>query len=181
MTMQQGPAALAAGVVVGLVMLVAVLAGAAATGLSAVLGGAGAGSGPAAPTGATAGIPADYLLLYEQAAASCPGLSWSVLAAIGTIESGNGANEGPSAAGAVGPMQFEPTTFAEYDMPVPPGGVSPPSPYDPVDAIYAAARDLCANGARDNANLPAAIFNYNHSDTYVTEVLALAARYAAAG
>jgi len=50
-------------------------------------------------------------------------------------------------------MQFEPATFAAYDEPVPPGGAKPPSPYDPIDAVYAAARDLCANGAADGANL----------------------------
>ena len=74
-------------------------------------------------------------------------------------------------------MQFEPATFAAYDIPVPPGGVAPPSPYDPIDAIYAAARDLCANGASDGRDLPGAIYNYNHADWYVAEVLALAARY----
>ena len=57
-------------------------------------------------------------------------------------------------------MQFEPATFATYDQPVPPGGANPPSPYDPVDAAYAAARMLCANGAANGANLPAAVFAY---------------------
>jgi murein DD-endopeptidase MepM/ murein hydrolase activator NlpD len=69
-------------------------------------------------------------------------------------------------------------TFAAYALPVPPGGANPPSPYDPVDAIYAAARDLCANGARGGVNLPAAIFSYNHAGWYVRKVLALAASYA---
>jgi cell wall-associated NlpC family hydrolase len=74
-------------------------------------------------------------------------------------------------------MQFEPATFAAYDEPVPPGGANPPSPYDAVDAVYAAARDLCANGAANGANLSAAVFAYNHSDTYVSEVLDLASSY----
>ncbi|HTZ44886.1 MAG TPA: NlpC/P60 family protein [Jatrophihabitans sp.] len=74
-------------------------------------------------------------------------------------------------------MQFEPATFAEYDQPIPEGGANPPSPYDPTDAIYAAARMLCANGARDGADLHAAIYAYNHSDTYVNAVLAAAASY----
>jgi cell wall-associated NlpC family hydrolase len=74
-------------------------------------------------------------------------------------------------------MQFEPATFAAYDEPVPPGGANPPSPYDAVDAFYAAARDLCANGAANGANLSAAVFAYNHSDTYVSEVLDLASSY----
>ena len=74
-------------------------------------------------------------------------------------------------------MQFEPGTFAQYDTPVPPGGETPPSPYDATDAVYAAARDLCANGAANGANLSAAVFAYNHSASYVTEVLNLAQSY----
>jgi hypothetical protein len=103
-----------------------------------------------------------------------------VLAAIGTVESGNGTSDlpgvhsGANSAGAEGPMQFEPGTFAAYDTPVPPGGASPPSPYDAVDAVYAATRMLCANGAAGGADIPAAVFAYNHDDAYVSEVLSLA-------
>jgi cell wall-associated NlpC family hydrolase len=117
---------------------------------------------------------------------TCPGLDWSVLAAIGKVETDHGRSQlpgvhsGANSAGAEGPMQFLPSTFAAYDQPVPPGGVTPPSPYDPVDAIYAAARMLCANGARNNANIRAAVFSYNHADWYVSEVLAQAAQYAQA-
>lgn len=75
-------------------------------------------------------------------------------------------------------MQFEPSTFSRYALPVPPGGTDPPSPYDMVDSTFAAARDLCANGARGGANLPAAIFAYNHADWYVSKVLAMASSYA---
>ncbi|WP_374045750.1 C40 family peptidase [Ferrimicrobium sp.] len=71
-------------------------------------------------------------------------------------------------------MRFEPAIFAEYDQPVPLGGVNPPSPYDPTDAVYAAAWDLCANGGQNGANRRAAVFDYNHSGSYVTEVLGLA-------
>ena len=78
-------------------------------------------------------------------------------------------------------MQFEPATFNEYARPVPPGGVNPPSPYDPVDAVYAAARDLCANGARNSADLPGAVYAYNHSDAYVQQVLALAGQFSEGG
>ena len=74
-------------------------------------------------------------------------------------------------------MQFEPATFAAYDLPVPPGGANPPSPYDATDAVYAAARMLCANGAANGANLSAAVLAYNHSQAYVTQVLALAQSY----
>ena len=123
------------------------------------------------------------LALYQEAAATCPGLPWTVLAAIGTVESGNGTSNlpgvhsGANGAGAEGPMQFEPATFAAYDQPVPPGGADPPSPYDATDAVYAAARMLCADGGAGGADLSAAVYAYNHSDSYVTKVLALAQSY----
>jgi soluble lytic murein transglycosylase-like protein len=100
-------------------------------------------------------IPPSYLALYRQGAATCPGLPWTVLAGIGSIESDHGrstaagVHSGANSAGAQGPMQFLPATFAGYDHPVPadpaptpPGAAHPPSPYNPVDAIYAAARYL---------------------------------------
>ena len=160
------------------VLLVVVLASAAGAGLEALLLG-----GDVAPSPAASAIPPAMLGLYEQAATTCPGLPWTVLAAIGTIESDNGTSNlpgvhsGANSAGAEGPMQFEPATFAAYDEPVPPGGADPPSPYDAIDAIYAAARMLCANGARYGADIHAAIFDYNHDDFYVSEVLGLAAQY----
>jgi cell wall-associated NlpC family hydrolase len=126
------------------------------------------------------------LALYQQAAATCPGLPWTILAAIGTIESDNGqstlpgVHSGANAAGAEGIMQFEPATFAAYDEPVPPGGATPPSPYDPTDAVYAAARLLCADGAAGGADLSGAVYAYNHSASYVAQVLSLAQSYAAA-
>ncbi len=140
---------------------------------------------PASTAGGLQAVPVPALALYQQAAATCPGLPWTVLAAIGTVESGNGTSTAPGVrsgtnpAGAEGPMQFEPATFSRYALPVAPGGADPPSPYDMVDAAYAAARDLCANGARDGVNLSAAIFAYNHADWYVSKVLALATSYAA--
>ena len=90
-----------------------------------------------------------------------------------------GVHAGANSAGAEGPMQFEPATFAAYARPVPTGGADPPSPYDPTDAIYAAARDLCANGGGNPATLPDAVFAYNHDDSYVAAVLDLAAQYGA--
>jgi cell wall-associated NlpC family hydrolase len=144
----------------------------------------GAGSSAiGASAAATSAIPAAMLSLYETAAATCPGLPWTVLAAIGTVESGNGTStlpgvhSGANGAGAEGPMQFEPATFAAYDTPVPSGGANPPTPYDPTDAVYAAARDLCANGAQNGADISAAIYAYNHSQAYVTQVLNLAQSY----
>ncbi len=142
------------------------------------------GGAPAASSAATSQIPPAMLTLYQQAAATCPGLPWTILAAIGTIESENGqsnlpgVHSGANSAGAEGPMQFEPATFSEYDRPVPPGGATPPSPYDPADAVYAAARLLCADGAAGGADLSGAVFAYNHSASYVAEVLALAETYA---
>ena len=163
----------------GLTLLVAVLAAGAGAGIASLLGG-----GDAAPsTTATDNIPVAMLTLYQEAATTCTGLPWTVLAAIGAVESGNGTSDlpgvhsGANSAGAEGPMQFEPATFAEYDEPVPPGGANPPSPYDATDAVYAAARMLCANGAANGANLNAAVYAYNHSDTYVSEVLDLANSY----
>jgi cell wall-associated NlpC family hydrolase len=123
------------------------------------------------------------LRLYVTAASGCPGLSWAVLAAVGTVESGNGTSSlpgvhsGRNQAGAEGPMQFEPATFARYSQPVPPGGVRPPSPYDPTDAVYAAARMLCSDGAAQPDGVGAALFDYNHSGTYVARVLAQAREY----
>ena len=73
---------------------------------------------PAASFAATSKIPPAMLALYQQAAATCPGLPWAILAAIGTVESDNGqstlpgVHSGANAAGAEGMMQFEPATFA---------------------------------------------------------------------
>jgi cell wall-associated NlpC family hydrolase len=123
------------------------------------------------------------LALYREAAATCPGLPWTMLAAIGTVESGNGTSNlpgvhsGANSAGAEGPMQFEPATFAAYDQPVPSGGVSPPDPYDPVDAVYAAAKMLCADGAAGDVDVPGAVYAYNHDSDYVAKVLSLAETY----
>ncbi len=174
-----GFATKAAAVAGGLVILVALLAAGAGAGIASLLGG-----GAATPSAtATSSIPAAMLALYQQAAATCPGLPWTVLAAIGTVESDNGQStlpgvqSGANSAGAEGDMQELAATFAEYDQPVPPGGANPPSPYDPTDAVYAAARMLCANGAANGADLNQAIFDYNHATWYVNEVLALAQTY----
>jgi cell wall-associated NlpC family hydrolase len=173
----------AGGAAAGVMLLVMVAAVAAGAGVASLLGGGGVAAGGAV----TAAIPAEMLVLYQQAAVTCPGLPWTVLAAIGTIESANGTSDLPGVhsganwAGAEGPMQFLPATFAVYDRPVPPGGVRPPSPYDPVDAVYAAARDLCANGAAGGRDLAGAVFAFNHDTAYVQQVLALARAYAQGG
>jgi membrane-bound lytic murein transglycosylase B len=120
---------------------------------------------------------AQYLALYKSAAPTCPGLSWTVLAAIGQVESGHGRNMGPSSAGAMGPMQFEPATFAAYAVDGDHDGVT--NIMDPADAIYTAAHYLCANGAgRGPSALSNAILHYNHAGWYVAMVLKLAGEYA---
>ncbi len=144
----------------------------------------GIGVQPTATMAATSNIAPTMLALYQEAAATCPGLPWTVLAAIGTVESDNGRSDlpgvhsGANAAGAEGPLQFEPATFAAYAEPVPTGGAVPPTPYDPTDAVYAAARLLCANGASGGADIAGAVYAYNHSAAYVAQVLALAQSYA---
>ena len=129
-------------------------------------------------TNIPAGAPANYLNLFKASAAKyCPGMSWTVLAAIGQIESGDGANNGPSSAGALGPMQFMPATWAEWGI----NGFGPPGAPDimnPLDAVPSAARMLCAAGAGNPATVSNAIFAYNHANWYVAEVLALASEYA---
>jgi hypothetical protein len=128
---------------------------------------------------ASTDIPPEALAAYQAAVAYCPGLPWTVLAGIGEVESDHGRSDAPgvhrgaNAAGAEGPMQFLPATFAEY-------AVGPaPSPYAMVDATVAAARLLCANGATAPDGLPRAIWSYNHDWNYVGRVLQWAARYAA--
>ncbi|MFJ5680300.1 NlpC/P60 family protein [Streptomyces sp. NPDC093097] len=137
------------------------------------------------PPGSQVGdIPPQMLTLYRQAApAACRGLDWSVLAAVGKVETDHGRHPTMrSEAGAVGPMQFLPSTFTAYAHPVPPGGAAPPTPWDPADAVYAAARMLCANGAKTDTEdgLYRAIYSYNHADWYVRRVLGQAHAYAAA-
>jgi hypothetical protein len=125
-------------------------------------------------------LPATYLQLFKASAARyCPGMSWTVLAAIGQIESGDGRNNGPSSAGALGPMQFLPSTWAVWGIKGF-GLTGQPDIMNPYDAVPSAARMLCADGAgAGGASLRGAIFAYNHATWYVNEVLALAAAYRA--
>ena len=167
-----------------LVTLVAALVASLTTTLSAaVLGGPSAAS-----TAALTDIPPGYLRLYQQAAGGdCPGMDWTVLAAIGKIESDHGRSPlpgvttGHNEAGAGGPMQLLAPTFATIAArhTLPPGGARPPSRYDPADAVHAAAFDLYDHGAP--TDLPAAIYAYNHSPTYVADVLTQADRYRQTG
>jgi hypothetical protein len=130
-------------------------------------------------------IPASYLALYRASARSCPGLPWGVLAGIGKVETNHGRSGAPGVRSGVnafgccaGPMQFNirngpPSTWDHYGR----GG----NVYDPADAIPAAARMLCANGARGGRDLRGAIYAYNHAWWYVDQVLALARAYQAGG
>jgi hypothetical protein len=121
---------------------------------------------------------AEYLALYKAAAPTCPGLSWTVLAAIGQVESGHGRNTSTSSAGATGPMQFMPGTFAAYAVDGDHDGTALIS--DPADAIYTAAHYLCANGAAHGPGaLAGAILHYNHAIWYEQMVMKLAGMYGA--
>ncbi|WP_199747929.1 lytic transglycosylase domain-containing protein [Actinomadura sp. WAC 06369] len=123
------------------------------------------------------GRATDYLDLYKRAATTCPGLSWTVLAAIGQVESSHGRNVGPSSAGALGPMQFMPATWKAYG--VDGDGDGKADIMNPYDAIPGAAKYLCANGAgQGGQQLYRAVWHYNHADWYVQKVLNLAKAYA---
>ena len=130
-------------------------------------------------TSVPTGRPTTYVALYQESAARyCPGLSWTVLAAIGEVESGHGANMGPSTAGALGPMQFLPSTWQRWGT-AGFGDTGAPNIMNPFDAVPSAARYLCAAGAASGGSaLYQAIFAYNHADWYVSEVLAIAREYA---
>jgi len=145
---------------------------------AAILGSPAPGDLTVIPAGAD--IPPDALAAYQLGAQACPGLSWTVLAAIGKVESDHGRSDlpgvraGANPAGAEGPMQMLAATFREYAAP---GG----SPYAIADAALAAARMLCADGGATPAGLRAAIWAYNHSEAYVDDVLGWAERYGAPG
>jgi Transglycosylase SLT domain len=128
------------------------------------------------------GRPSSYLQLFQESAAQyCPGLSWTVLAAIGQIESADGQNMGPSTAGALGPMQFLPSTWQTWGTDGF-GDTGSPNILNPYDAVPSAARLLCADGAAGGGTgLRTAIFDYNHASWYVNEVLTLAGEYAQEG
>jgi peptidoglycan DL-endopeptidase CwlO len=152
-----------------------------------------------AASGAAAAIPASYLADYKKAGAEY-GIPWTVLAGIGTVESSNGQSDAPgvhsgtNTFGAAGPMQFgvggaagntwggapvHPAAQHTSGYGIDGDGDGLVDVYDPGDAIPSAARFLQAHGAP--AAMQAAIFAFNHSGSYVTQVLGWAARYAAGG
>ncbi|HZU40590.1 MAG TPA: lytic murein transglycosylase [Solirubrobacteraceae bacterium] len=108
-----------------------------------------------------------FLLPIYQAAGIEYDVPWQVLAAINEIETDYGRNLSVSSAGAVGWMQFLPSTWKTYGVDANGDGVA--DPYNPVDAIFTAARYLQAAGA--SKNVGKAIFAYNHATWYVESVL----------
>lgn len=112
--------------------------------------------------------PADELMTYYRESEAASGVGWNYLAAINLIETRFGSIVGDSVAGAQGPMQFMPSTFAAYGE----GDIRAPR-----DSIMAAGRYLAANGfAGDHDH---ALFRYNHADEYVRAVNDYAAAMAA--
>ena len=115
-----------------------------------------------------------YRKLYIQSARLYGfGEDWYILAAVGMVESGHGANMGPSTAGAMGPMQFLPSTWESAGVDGNGDGVA--NILDPRDAIPAAAGYLESGGAPQDWY--AALFSYNHADWYVIKVLGVAEGY----
>ncbi|MGH2832685.1 MAG: lytic murein transglycosylase, partial [Solirubrobacteraceae bacterium] len=108
-----------------------------------------------------------FLLPIYQAAAIQYGVPWEILAAINEVETDYGTDLAVSTAGAVGWMQFMPQTWLQYGVDALDAGYA--DPYNPVDAVFAAARYLRAAGAANN--LRGSVFAYNHSQTYVESVM----------
>jgi len=104
--------------------------------------------------------PADRLLSFYRAAQKRFGVPWEILAAVNLVETGMGRIRGTSIAGAQGPMQFMPSTWAAFGR----GDVN-----DPRDAIMAAARYLAHNGGGDG-RIANALYRYNNSGHYVRGV-----------
>jgi hypothetical protein len=138
---------------------------------------------------ARADLPPGWLGLYRTGARHCPGLSWTILAGIGKVESDHGRARLPGVragwnhAGAAGPMQFgigkgrAGNAWARFGRDFDHDGHR--SVYDPGDAIPAAARYLCNAGAPHQLN--AALYAYNPSSSYVAKVKAIARRYRGGG
>jgi cell wall-associated NlpC family hydrolase len=123
------------------------------------------------------GMSFGALLPIWQAAGSTYGIPWQVLAAINKVETNFGQNLGPSSAGAVGWMQFMPSTWARWGIDANGDGVADPD--NPTDAIFSAARYLAGCGGQ--FDITRAVYCYNHSNAYVSEVLRLASLYGSGG
>jgi cell wall-associated NlpC family hydrolase len=112
-----------------------------------------------------------------QAAGDAYGIPWQVLAAINKVETNFGQNLGPSSAGAVGWMQFMPSTWARWGIDA--NGDGRADPNNPTDAIFSAARYLAGCGGQ--FDITRAVYCYNHATWYVNEVMALASLYGQGG
>ncbi len=108
-----------------------------------------------------------FLLPIYQAAGTAYGIPWQVLAAINEVETDYGRDLSVSSAGAEGWMQFLPAEWAQYGVDANGDGFK--DPYNPADAIFAAARYLRAAGGA--TNIKAGIFSYNHSQAYLESVM----------
>jgi murein DD-endopeptidase MepM/ murein hydrolase activator NlpD len=108
-----------------------------------------------------------FLLPIYQAAGTAYGVPWQVLAAINEVETDYGRDLSISSAGAEGWMQFLPTEWDQYGVDANGDGFK--DPYNPADAIFAAARYLKAAGG--DRNIKAAVYSYNHSQAYVDSVM----------
>jgi murein DD-endopeptidase MepM/ murein hydrolase activator NlpD len=136
-------------------------------------------------------VPADWLsppsvpqqLSYPQLqglwqrAGAAYGVNWQVLAAINKVESNFGRNMGPSSAGAIGWMQFMPSTWERWGVDANGDGIA--DPWNAEDAVTAAARYLAASGGETDVSR--AVFSYNHAQWYVDEVLQLARLFGSGG
>jgi murein DD-endopeptidase MepM/ murein hydrolase activator NlpD len=119
----------------------------------------------------------DQLLAIWERDGAAYGIPWQVLAAINKVESNFGRNMGPSSAGAIGWMQFMPSTWERWGVDASGDGVA--DPWNPDDAIAAAARYLAASGGA--TDISGAVFSYNHAQWYVDEVLQLAQLFGSGG
>jgi hypothetical protein len=109
--------------------------------------------------------PAARLLHYYKRAERAYGIGWEYLAAINLVETAMGRIRGTSTAGAQGPMQFLPSTWARWGR----GDIN-----EPADSIMAAARYLAHDGGARPGGLDEALFRYNNSRHYVRGVTLLA-------
>jgi Transglycosylase SLT domain len=108
-----------------------------------------------------------FLLPIYQAAGTAYGIPWQVLAAINEVETDYGRDLSVSSAGAEGWMQFLPAEWAQYGVDANGDGFK--DPYNPADAVFAAARYLKAAGG--DSDIRGAVFSYNHSQAYVDSVM----------
>jgi peptidoglycan DL-endopeptidase CwlO len=151
---------------------------------------------PTGSTKATKGIPANYLYWYKRVGQQY-GVPWTILAGIGTVESDNGqttlpgVHSGQNGFGAAGPMQIgiggaatdvwggapiHPASQAVNGVATDEDGDGIANVYDPADAIAGAAKYLLESQVQTNPS--AAVFAYNHLQSYVQSVMMYASQYA---